>query len=87
MYAVEIEFLISGNQPQVSLSDRIKQQLETLFKKMNVKKLFAPSTIGAVLLHLLHALSYWCVLLSSSDFMKSFTSLFLFDASIGKWIR
>lgn len=58
MYAVEIEFLISGNQPQVSLSDRIKQQLETLFKKMNVKKLFAPSTIGAVLLHLLHALSY-----------------------------
>ncbi|KAI3465492.1 hypothetical protein Pfo_022155 [Paulownia fortunei] len=34
--------------PQVSVSDKIKQQLEMLFKKMNLKKLFAPSTIGAI---------------------------------------
>ncbi|KAG8377201.1 hypothetical protein BUALT_Bualt08G0003500 [Buddleja alternifolia] len=35
------------NKPQVSVSDQIKQQLATLFEKMNLKRLFAPSTTGA----------------------------------------
>ncbi|KAL3618406.1 hypothetical protein CASFOL_038727 [Castilleja foliolosa] len=36
------------NIPQVSFSDKIKQRLETLFSSMNLKKLFAPSTTGAI---------------------------------------
>ncbi|KAG8377202.1 hypothetical protein BUALT_Bualt08G0003600 [Buddleja alternifolia] len=36
------------NKLQASASDKIKQQLVTLFEKMNLKRLFAPSTIGAI---------------------------------------
>ncbi|XP_073053244.1 protein PIN-LIKES 3-like [Primulina eburnea] len=34
--------------PQVGVSDKIKHRLEKLFKKMNLKRLLAPSTTGAI---------------------------------------
>ncbi|KAL2529778.1 Auxin efflux carrier family protein [Forsythia ovata] len=34
--------------PQVSFLDKIKQHLETFLRKMNLKRLFAPSTTGAI---------------------------------------
>ncbi|XP_022879011.1 protein PIN-LIKES 3-like isoform X1 [Olea europaea var. sylvestris] len=34
--------------PQVSFLDKIKQYFEMLLQKMNLKRLFAPSTIGAI---------------------------------------
>ncbi|GER39288.1 auxin efflux carrier family protein [Striga asiatica] len=37
-----------GNRLQVSFLDKVKECLEKLFKKMNLKKLFAPSTTGAI---------------------------------------
>ncbi|KAL7116414.1 hypothetical protein ACP275_03G003600 [Erythranthe tilingii] len=36
------------HKPPVSLSDRMKQRLEMLLNKMNLKKLFSPSTTGAI---------------------------------------
>ncbi|KAL6571978.1 hypothetical protein OROMI_012936 [Orobanche minor] len=36
------------NKPQVFVSAEIKQRLEKLFKKMNLKKVFAPSTTGVI---------------------------------------
>lgn len=36
------------SKPQVSVTDKIKQRLETIFRKMNLKKILAPSTIGAI---------------------------------------
>ncbi|KAL9171786.1 hypothetical protein ABFS82_03G003200 [Erythranthe guttata] len=36
------------HKPPVSLSDRIKQRLEMLLNKMNLKKLFSPSTTAAI---------------------------------------
>ncbi|KAG8377200.1 hypothetical protein BUALT_Bualt08G0003400 [Buddleja alternifolia] len=36
------------NKPQASVSNKIKRQLVTLFEKMNLKRLFAPSTTGAI---------------------------------------
>lgn len=37
-----------NNKPQVGVSDKIKHRLEKLFKKMNLKRLLAPSTTGAM---------------------------------------
>ncbi|CAA0817195.1 Auxin efflux carrier family protein [Striga hermonthica] len=37
-----------GNRPQVSFLDSVKECFEKLFEKMNLKKLFAPSTTGAI---------------------------------------
>ncbi|XP_073133717.1 protein PIN-LIKES 3-like [Henckelia pumila] len=34
--------------PQVGVSDKIKHHLEKIFKKMNLKRLLAPSTTGAI---------------------------------------
>ncbi|KAG8377197.1 hypothetical protein BUALT_Bualt08G0003100 [Buddleja alternifolia] len=39
---------IFEDKPQASVSDKIKQRLETFYGKMNLKRLFAPSTIGVV---------------------------------------
>lgn len=37
-----------NNMPQVGVSDKIKHHLEKFFKKMNLKRLLAPSTTGAI---------------------------------------
>ncbi|XP_011100000.1 protein PIN-LIKES 3 isoform X2 [Sesamum indicum] len=46
--AEETEEATRGSPVKVSGSDKIKQRLETLFKQMHLKRLFAPSTIGAI---------------------------------------
>ncbi|KAL0361919.1 UNVERIFIED_CONTAM: protein PIN-LIKES 1 [Sesamum radiatum] len=46
--AEETHEAIRGSSDKVTGSDKIKQRLETLFKQMNLKRLFAPSTIGAI---------------------------------------
>ncbi|KAL0352546.1 UNVERIFIED_CONTAM: protein PIN-LIKES 1 [Sesamum calycinum] len=46
--AEQTDEAIRGSTVKVSGSDKIKQRLETLFKQMNLKRLFAPSTIGAI---------------------------------------
>ncbi|KAK4389990.1 protein PIN-LIKES 1 [Sesamum angolense] len=45
---MEIMILTSEKSIQVSVAAKIKRQLETLVEKMNVKRLFAPSTMGAI---------------------------------------
>ncbi|KAL0313826.1 UNVERIFIED_CONTAM: protein PIN-LIKES 1 [Sesamum angustifolium] len=73
--AEQMDEAIRGSTVKVSGSDKIKQRLETLFKQMNLKRLFAPSTIGACPRKLVLLLDLWL------DLNLKFGKLMIGDAA------